>query len=1068
MSRSPRSARARAILFLAGLALIAPAAWASPVGATPGPAEPSGGSLAAALLWLLAILATGLVALPIANVAFRHLSDRGAGFSKILGLSLATLLSLFAARFRILPNGRLSAWLALAALAGVAIPLFLRRRGEITAFWRARWRTLAAGEAVFAAGFLIFLALRSFNPEIAWGEKPMDFSILNILTRAKAFPPSDPWFSGAPLGYYVFGQQIVAFLTLLTGLPARYTFNLAFGLIGGLTAQGAFSLAWSWAGRARAGVAAAGLMVFTGNLAGLRELLVIQPGRGEARHLDWHYFWATSRVVPDTINEYPFWSLLFADLHAHLLALPLLLLFVAAALELTRSHADAASGAGRRLASAVLLGFAASVHALTNAWDVPLLAGLLLLLLLVTALAESRLSVGAFLRAGLSVILAAGIAVVIVLPLWARGGGLPGYGWNEEPGARGRDVLTHFGLFFLLALGWWLVAAAGRARGVRGGRFARAAVVPALGLLLAAGIFWPEVLCALGVFFFLAVLLMKGREPEERLAAGLAATAFFLVLFPQRAFIYDRMNTFFKLYFEAWPLFALATAVLVFGSPTRPGAFARWPVALRGVFFLFLGACLFTTVTAAYGAVFAPHNPARPGGVRSRPSLDGLAHLERSRPGEYRAVLWLNRALAGTPVLLEAQGDSYQDFSRISMFTGLPTVLGWEHHVKQRGNSEEEVAARREAVRAIFSSPDAEGIAELLRRYHVGYIYVGWLERKTYVPEGLRKFDSAKKMFEPVYENPDVRIYRVIGGDSEDVIVPAREEVPREPRPPQDEPAEPPVFRETAQANASPYSGMREPRDAAVDGQGRLWVADFGNSRLRIFDSRGGSLGGWGGRNSGIYGLREPCAVAIHGEEICIADTWNGRVQCFTLAGEWKAAASSGLYGPRGVAITEDGRVWVCDTGNKRVVLYDPSLTEIRSIGKPGTGPLEFADPVGISVGPGGRVFVADAGNGRIQVLDGEGVFQNALPVASWSRGVEPHLEVDGDGTIYATDPAGDALLEISTEGALVRRWLVDDHGQRFARPTGIALDRKNRILYIVNSGNSTISKRALPKKDTP
>ena len=86
------------------------------------------------------------------------------------------------------------------------------------------------------------------------------------------------------------------------------------------------------------------------------------------------------------------------------------------------------------------------------------------------------------------------------------------------------------------------------------------------------------------------------------------------------------------------------------------------------------------------------------------PSLDGLRYLNETRPGEYRAVLWLRREVRGTPVLLEAQGDPYQDFSRISMLTGLPTVLGWEHHVKQRGNSEEEIAERRDAIRRLLEA----------------------------------------------------------------------------------------------------------------------------------------------------------------------------------------------------------------------------------------------------------------------------------------------------------------------------------------------------------------------------
>ena len=89
-------------------------------------------------------------------------------------------------------------------------------------------------------------------------------------------------------------------------------------------------------------------MTLAGNLAGLREWLFVR--RPQHQPLDWHYFWATSRVVRDTINEYPLWSLLFADLHAHVLSMPLLLLFLAQALQFVRVHADPSALPRTRLA----------------------------------------------------------------------------------------------------------------------------------------------------------------------------------------------------------------------------------------------------------------------------------------------------------------------------------------------------------------------------------------------------------------------------------------------------------------------------------------------------------------------------------------------------------------------------------------------------------------------------------------------------------------------------------------------------------------------------------------------
>ena len=1005
------------------------------------------GSFGAGILWYAALLAVGLVGLPLAYALFPRLEDRGAGVARLLALLLATFLHVFAVHGGFVENGRGAAIAGFLLVAVAAAFLASRYRPGLVDFLRSRWRLIVAGEVAFAAGFLLFLGIRALNPEIYWGEKPMDFSILNILVRTRTLPASDPWFAGVPLGYYAFGQQIVAFLTLLTGLSTAFTFNLAFGLLGGTILQTSFTLLRNWTGSWKGGLAGAGVTVLLGNLSGLKEWLV------NHRPLDWHYFWATSRVIKDTINEYPFWSLVFADLHAHVIAIPLFLLVATAALHFVRVHSGEPGTPVRRLAAGVTLGFCAAGQALTNAWDVPLLAAVLGVSFVAAATAAGRISRVSVGRALVSTAAAVATALLVAVPLWIQGGGRPGFGKNYGvDGASGVDVLTVFGLFFLLAFAWLLQRTSERLAARGTDRLTRVVVVLALAILLALlGYVSADLLCVAGVLLALAAAVDPESSGEDRLALGLLAVGFLLVLFPQRFFVADRMNTFFKLYIEAWLVFAVATTALVFRSAARPASFARWPWVARGLAAVVAVAALFTSVTAAQGAVrnhFAPY---------SGPSLDGLRYLGELRPGEAKAVAWLRRSVRGTPVVLEAQGASYQDFSRISMLTGLPTVLGWEHHVKQRGNSESEIALRREAVQTIYTAKEAHRVEPLLRGYHVGYVYVGPLERQTYPGEGLKKFDRDKNLFELAYENADVRIYRVVGGDSQDVIAPAREELP--PPPPGQEvieAEEPPSIHETPDGGV-PWGGMREPRDGAVDGRGRIWVADFGNSRLRIFDGEGGYLGGWGGRGNGTYQLREPCSVAIRGEDLYVADTWNGRVQYYTLAGEWKATVAS-LYGPRGVAAAPDGRVWVADTGNNKLMVYDTSLGTPEVVGKPGKGNLEFGGPVGIAAGPDGRIYVADVGNRRVQVLDGSGKFLAAWAFPGWSSWVEAHLEAD-ESHVFVSDPGANVVVIFDKTGKVVRTVAAAEATPPLSRPSGIALDSKNNVLYVVNSGSSVVSR---------
>ena len=1020
------------------------------------PAETS--SLFAAAVWYAALLLVGLLAAPLCWAWLPRLDDRGFGLSRVLGLVLTTYLMTLALSFHVLSNGRRAAFLCLAVVGAASATVFVRHRHDLIRFVRDNRRALLWSEAVFLFGFLLFLGIRTLNPEIYWGEKPMDFSILNILVRTKTLPSSDPWLAGAPLGYYTFGHEMVVFLTLLTNLSTRFTFNLAFGFLGGTILQAAFALARNWGGTLRAGVAGGALTLLLGNLAGLREWLV------RKRPLDWDYFWATSRVVPDTINEYPLWSLVFADLHAHVLAIPIFLCFAAASLHFVRTHAEPVAPARRRIGAAVLLGFLAAAQGLTNAWDVPLLAGLLLVVPLAAAFAPGRLTALGASRAFAGLLAAAASAYLLARPLWVRLGHGPALGRNLEASARGIDQLTVFGLFFFLVIGWWLAAICGRlaARGL--GRpwrwglvLASAAILGGIALRL------PDVFLAFAVALFAVAFLRLAETAEERLATAFVAAAFFLVLFCQRLYIYDRMNTFFKLYQEAWLLFAIGAAVLVFRERGRPGAIETWAWPGRALLALLVAGAAFTSATAGRAAVsrhFAPY---------SGPSLDGLRYLESTHPGEYRAVLWMRRNLQGTPVVLEAQGPSYQDFSRISMLTGLPTVLGWDYHLKQRGNSEAEIEARKAAVQAIYSSPVAERVEPLLRRYRVAYVYVGWLERRTYPAAGLLKFRIRRELFPIAYENPEVQIYRVAGAETQDVLMPAQEALPERvaTAQPEDEPEERPAFVDKASGAEPPYAHLKEPRGAALDDRGRLWVADFGHSRLRIFDSDGGYLGGWGGRGSGEYGFREPCGVAIRGDAVYVADTWNGRVRGYGLDGQPRASAGE-LYGPRDVAIGPDGSVWVTDTGNHRVVSYDARLRNPRTIGRHGAGPEEFSSPVGIAASPSGAVFVADTGNRRVVVLESDGRLRARLAFPGWGENVEPHLAVDEDGTIWATDPAAGAVQQLDATGRMGPRWTRDDSGRRLENPTGIALDRKHRILYVVNSGNSSVSKISLDPRRTP
>jgi DNA-binding beta-propeller fold protein YncE len=274
------------------------------------------------------------------------------------------------------------------------------------------------------------------------------------------------------------------------------------------------------------------------------------------------------------------------------------------------------------------------------------------------------------------------------------------------------------------------------------------------------------------------------------------------------------------------------------------------------------------------------------------------------------------------------------------------------------------------------------------------------------------------------------------------------------PAPPPDTP---PVIHETAEAGKAPWAGLAEPRGAALDGRGRIWVSDFGHSRIAIFDLNGGYLGGWGGvKGNGKFQLQDPGDVAIHGDDVYVADTWNGRVQQFTTSGQFRETSVTELYGPRGVAVAPDGAVWIADSGNNRLVLLEKGQPK-RFVGRSGSGPDGLSFPVGVAASAS-RVFVADIGNHRIQVFGLDGKFQRSIPVAAWKETMEPYVAVDDKENLFVSVPAGSAVLELDHSGKVLHTWETDDGGKKLVKPTGLALDAKNRILYVVDAASNAIT----------
>jgi len=527
-------------------------------------------------------------------------------------------------------------------------------------------------------------------------------------------------------------------------------------------------------------------------------------------------FWASTRVIPDTINEFPYFTLLFGDLHAHLLAMPVVTAAIVVAAGIATSsgvHSAPLSGVlgtlgGWRVAAplGLLCGLLGGILIASNTWDYPPATAL------IVGAAIVRILVGDGLAAPWRAVqdLAMFAALVLISgrllfqPYLSHYGSVPSQTLPVTDTTRLSDYLAIHGVMLVAIGGYLAVALAGSLRCLisRGGwrRLAALplAVGPPVGLVLAMDSGDTSFFLVASLVTVAACTIGRWRMPAYLLMLGMIALAFGLALFAEtRQFANDvgRMNTVFKLSLHAWILLGIAAAVStvsVLGSARaslgvryshnsgpRRGIVRRAGLLLAPVWTVALA--LLITGAAAYPAMttgprlahrFEPLDP----------TLDGFAYMERAvisdgpeggpsttfaLANDRIAIDWLRRNVVGTPVILEAQLSAYRWGGRISSTTGLPTVLGWTWHQKQqRPGYHPEVDRRVADVATIYGGfGDFASIRPLLDTYHVELIYVGDLERAIYGDAALGRFTAAAEqgLLDIVFDADGVTIYAYDG-----------------------------------------------------------------------------------------------------------------------------------------------------------------------------------------------------------------------------------------------------------------------------------------------------------------
>ncbi|MEW6404767.1 MAG: DUF2298 domain-containing protein, partial [Chloroflexota bacterium] len=773
---------------------------------------------------------------------------------------LLSWLSWFGGSFGIpYTRGVIGAALALITVTGLGLGWM--RRDQFKEEWQANRKFFLLAEAIFVSFFVFDLLIRLGNSDM-WhpakgGERPMDFSYFNAVLKSTTFPPYDPWFAGGYINYYYYGFVLVGTPVKLLGIVPSIAYNFILPTLFAMVAVGAFTIGWNLLSKdesgklkkdeARAsgnssfsfhpssfiaGLGASIMMVLIGNLGTVQMVFqafqrMAAPGgditganiiqrwawalKGFAMSFGdaplpigvGEWYWNPSRVMPpgpgNEITEFPLFTFLYSDLHAHMIVLPVTILILAWTVSFLRARAQMTRA--EWIAAFFVGGLAVGALKPMNTWDLYTYFPLAALAMTYTILRhfewkENYLGLPGWLGRALfaigSVVLLYALGAIFYAPFtqWFSQAYNTVNIW-EGPYTPFWSYLTHWGLFLFIIVAWlawetreWMaatpVSALNKLRPYM--ILIEAALAVMIVLLLyftieGIAIGW----LALPLAAWAGILMLRPGQPGvKRGVLLMIGTALALTLAVEKVALagdIGRMNTVFKLYLQAWTLLAVSAAA-AFGwlLYAFPQWLARWRNTFQvGLSFLTIGVLMFT-VTATTDKVKDRMNPEAPHTLDSMDYMQYSTHWDGNTMDlaeDYRAIRWMQDSVQGSPVIVEANCTEYRWCTRFTIYTGLPGVVGWNWHQRQqRVFMSPQVESRVTEIGFFYTAVNIDSALEFLKKYQVKYIIVGQLERNVYPPietetgqtvDGLEKFEKYNGVYwRSVYRDAHTVIYEVM------------------------------------------------------------------------------------------------------------------------------------------------------------------------------------------------------------------------------------------------------------------------------------------------------------------
>lgn len=676
----------------------------------------------------------GLMTMPLTGWLFRGFSDKGWIFSKVLAIALTGFLTWFLVAVKLLPFTTVTC-VGVVTLVCAGGGLALHRHQEKKGFECMPFdhgSLIFWEEVLFFVFFLLWTYLAGVRPAAYGTEKFMDYGFMEAMMRSSVLPARDLWYSEGTINYYYGGQYFAVFLSKLSGCRVEITYNLMRTFVAGLAFVMPFSLVFQMAsdrlkpsltGKKSWIPAVSGLTAgFAVSVAGNMHYVIyskilpwIQKWKGE--EVSGYWFPNATRYighnpdVPDkTIHEFPCYSFVLGDLHAHVVNIIFVLLITGILYAWMknvlsqRKEGEEFSGKSfwkrqllcpHILLAAMLLG----MFQWSNFWDFVIYfvvtGGVVLFANIIQFKGKAKTILAVTAAQAVEVLL---VAYTVVLP----------FNLKFETMFQGIGIAQYHSRFYQLMVLWGLPGI--------------------LAILFIGSVLWEKLREKENRSLY---KLMSAIEIPDLFAVITGLCAIGLVLIPELVYVRDiyengnaRANTMFKLTYQAYILFgmtmgygiyrllAVTKSKLLKLSAGIALALLCWTLGYFG-----------NSVRAWFGNVL---NPADYQG------LNATAFLETDFPQDASAIRWLKENIEGSPVVLEANGDSYTGYERVSAMTGLPTVLGWYVHEWLWRNDTGDLNQKSADIQSIYTSSDEALVRSLIEKYEISYIVVGSKEFEKY------------------------------------------------------------------------------------------------------------------------------------------------------------------------------------------------------------------------------------------------------------------------------------------------------------------------------------------------